>query len=218
MKKKGLQKRVTSVQRIGALRIACTYRTVSSAAVMVIASTVPIAFLARERRERFLAAGEGSDAERRVESVRMWQSDWDAEDVGRWTYRLIPELRPWLERSHGEINFYLTQLLSGHGQSNAYLHRMGVKASSRCDYCPAEDDTAEHTFFGCRRWHQQQQMLGDRLGMIPTPENIVSAMLHDRDAWRAIDDFAQSVIREKKQEEGLVEIPRPSTTGRARES
>ncbi|XP_062542083.1 uncharacterized protein LOC134210074 [Armigeres subalbatus] len=36
-------------------------------------------------------------------------------DNGRWTHRLIPNLSTWMNRKHGEVNFHLTQFLSGHG-------------------------------------------------------------------------------------------------------
>ncbi|GBP14366.1 hypothetical protein EVAR_98823_1 [Eumeta japonica] len=49
-------------------------------------------------------------------TVRCWKK-------GRWTHRLIPQIDFWLNRNHGEVNYYLTQMLSGHGCFRAYLHR-----------------------------------------------------------------------------------------------
>ncbi|KAG8229087.1 hypothetical protein J437_LFUL010770 [Ladona fulva] len=45
------RKSITVVQRRGALRVACSYRTVSEAAVLVIAGTIPIDLLAKERKQ-----------------------------------------------------------------------------------------------------------------------------------------------------------------------
>ncbi|KAG8227568.1 hypothetical protein J437_LFUL000668 [Ladona fulva] len=45
--------RITVVQRRGALRVACSYQTVSEAAVLVIAGMIPIDLLAKERKRIF---------------------------------------------------------------------------------------------------------------------------------------------------------------------
>jgi len=38
-------------------------------------------------------------------------------------YKLIPEQQRWLRRKHGYVDFYLTQLLTGHGCLKHYLNR-----------------------------------------------------------------------------------------------
>ena len=43
------------------------------------------------------------------------------------------ELEAMVERQHGEINYHLTQFLSGHGNFNACLHGMG-KVQSPVSY------------------------------------------------------------------------------------
>ena len=41
----------------------------------------------------------------------------------------MPDIRPWIDRKFGEVNYYVTQLLSGHGYFIKYLHRMGKTPS-----------------------------------------------------------------------------------------
>ena len=48
---KAYRKRLTDVQRQGALRIACAYRTVSLVAVQVVARSIHIDFLAKDARQ-----------------------------------------------------------------------------------------------------------------------------------------------------------------------
>ncbi|GBP94341.1 hypothetical protein EVAR_65487_1, partial [Eumeta japonica] len=55
---------------------------------------------------------------------------------GRWTHYLIPRIDVWLNRSHGEVNFYLTQMLSGHVCFREYLHRFKHDNSPECPSCP----------------------------------------------------------------------------------
>ena len=65
------------------------------------------------------------------------------------TARLKPDLRPWISRNFGEVNYYVTQ---GHGCFRKYLHRMGKTASPYCLYEKGEViGEAEYTVFECAR-------------------------------------------------------------------
>jgi len=129
-------RRVASVYRLSALRVASAFRTVSEDAVCVIAGMLPIKVLAVERqalyRRKRLAelTTEKLRTEERQNCIRRWQVLWKAATNGRWTYRLIPHVDVWLSRKHGEVNYYLTQMLSGHGCFRAYLHRFRQKHRS----------------------------------------------------------------------------------------
>ena len=73
---------------------------------------------------------------------------------GRWTAKLIGELTPWFHRRHGEVVYYLTQMMTGHGLFRSYLHKMGKVGDPRCLYCGHPKDDALHTFFRCE-WRAQ---------------------------------------------------------------
>ncbi len=47
------------------------------------------------------------------------------------------------------MNFYFTQVMSGHGEFNAYLFRMKLVENSECTNCDGKerDDDAWHTLF-----------------------------------------------------------------------
>ncbi|KAG8227223.1 hypothetical protein J437_LFUL003429 [Ladona fulva] len=74
------RKRITVVQRRGALRVACSYRTVS---VLVIAGTIPIDLLAKERKRiydtRPRAGKEQVAKKERKRTMEEWQRRWDQE-------------------------------------------------------------------------------------------------------------------------------------------
>ncbi|XP_057341662.1 uncharacterized protein LOC130678466 [Microplitis mediator] len=154
------RRRLASVQRRDALRIACAYRTVSEAAVMVIAGVIPIDLLGFERRRIWDARRAGKEplervkAREREETLKLWQERWEYAETGRWTFRLIERVRDWISRKEGEVDYYLSQFLSGHGQFNEYLYRMRIRTDPYCQYCPQVVDSAEHTFFSCQRWSE----------------------------------------------------------------
>ena len=89
-----------SVQRMVALCIASAYRTGSAAAIIAISDTIPGDLLAAELMMRFI----------RRSGRTKWQRRWNDEDRGRWTAQLIPDIRPWIGRKFGDVNYYVTQM------------------------------------------------------------------------------------------------------------
>ncbi|XP_046674925.1 uncharacterized protein LOC124363707 [Homalodisca vitripennis] len=145
LKQKTYRRKVAAVQRRGALRVACAYRTVSEAAVLVIAGAAPIDLLAFERAKLYDAKGNGdnfTEARTKIknETQQEWQNRRTSGETGRWTERLIPNIDVWLSRKHGDTDFFLTQLLAGHGQLIAYLFKMGLHTTPTCKYCPDKID------------------------------------------------------------------------------
>lgn len=202
MKIEKYRKRIAAVQRRGALRVACSYRTVSEPAVMVIAGVIPIDLLALERKSVFERDADTSreiaSAQARRCSIIKWQERWNNEHRGRWTARLIPQIDIWINRKHGDVNYYITQFLSGHGYFRTYLHRMGKVNSPVCRHCGEANDDVVHTFFECDLSEQQRQNLIEAVGPV-TPENIVGIMLQAELNWNAVALFVETVLRNKKQ-------------------
>ncbi|KAH8241747.1 hypothetical protein KR026_007999, partial [Drosophila bipectinata] len=128
---------VDAAYRLGAIRVASGFRTVSDDAILVIAGMDPLKERARELKKlkeagaREAGAREGTGGaldiikreEAKERSFTARQDCWDSSTKGRWTHTLIPNLRRWVLRSHGQVNFYLTQVLSGHGCFRQYLKR-----------------------------------------------------------------------------------------------
>ncbi|KAG8264657.1 hypothetical protein J6590_008592 [Homalodisca vitripennis] len=59
-----------------------------------------VKFLAREGKRR------GDDhfkKEERTRTYRTWQEMWEHESRGRCTGRLTPQVQPWVDRRHGEV-------------------------------------------------------------------------------------------------------------------
>ena len=108
-----------------------------------------------------------------------WQHEWDRNKKGRWTRRLIGQIRPWIEREHGEANYYMTLFLTGHWFFLAYFFKIGKVRSSACVYCGAIFDDAEHTFFACNRWSDKRTELEHRVRCL-TPDIIVSMVITKR--------------------------------------
>lgn len=201
-----VRRKLATVQRRAALRVACAYRTVSEAAILVITKTVPIDLRAKERKrlhER-RTAGTLDNNTRALEQKKTlddWAHRWRNAETGRWTAKLIPDLEKWTTCKHVETNFYLTQLLTGHGLFNAYLHRMGLVDSPLCKYCTTQDDDSNHTFFHCSRWDTERGAAREVVREALNPENLISLMISSEKKWEAIMRFAEDVLKAKKQDQ-----------------
>ena len=60
----------------------------------------------------------------RKRTIQHWQEKWNTETSGRGTAKRLPNITGWMERKFGEVNYYLTQLLSGHDYFCKYLLRI----------------------------------------------------------------------------------------------
>ena len=216
LKKETYRKKMEQVHRKGALRISSAYRTVSEDAALEVAGVIPIDLLAQERKSVYQSRSEPgverAKSEARRASLEAWQTRWQESNKGRWTARLIPLIAPWLQRRHGEVNYFLTQMLTGHGLFSDYLHRVGRAVSPMCRHCGAEVDGPEHTFFACPRWNEERREAEDDTGIL-TPDNVVSVMLESDARWATIAGFAERLLRAKKEEE--VEMDSREASARA---
>ena len=199
------RKRMATVQRKAALRITCAYRTVSEPATLVIAGVIPIDLMALERKSIYdqKEAGDAEDnhTQERQRSLLKWEQRWRETGTGRWTARLIEKVGPCVERKHGEVNFYITQFLTGHGSFEAYLYRCNKRNSPSCRHCQTEEDDVEHTFFACERWTFERQKLHQEIGVLLEPTNTVETMLESEEKWEAVAQWIERVLRAKKKEE-----------------
>lgn len=194
-------------QRRMALRVARAYRTVSTAAILVIASCTPVHLIARGRGEarRLAESGVAPPVAMRIVDELVWswwQAEWSEEEgVGQWTKRLIPSVRSWVNRRHGSISYHLAQLLTGHGCFQQYLFRFARVTGPECVSCGQPSDCAEHTFFDCDRWYARRRALEVSVDCEITPETIVEAMLKSSSNWKLIEDYVTEILKMKEDEE-----------------
>ncbi|KAJ8956913.1 hypothetical protein NQ318_014331 [Aromia moschata] len=167
---------------------------------LVISGTPPIRLQIKERARTY---GKDEDAKRqeKEETIRKWQREWeDTVEVGQWTKRLIPNVATWTNRKHGNVDYYLTQMLSGHGCFAAYLHKFALIESDICWYCQERDDTA-HTFLHCIRWTRERTIVETAIGETLSTENITNTMIDSKEGWDVIAQMAKGIISKKEEEE-----------------
>lgn len=178
------------VQRRISLRIGRAYRTVSEDAINVIAGMPPprscVIKLRKHIYERMKEGTSRQLAQIRGEEtfIMGWQEKWDVSTKGRWTHRLIPDIKSWTSRRHGVLTYQLTQFLSGHGCVAHYLWKKNRAESGKRIYCHNGQDNAEHTIFRCPMWERKRREAELRIGEELSPENIIGLMLRSGEDWR----------------------------------
>lgn len=201
------RRKVTAVHRLSALRVCCAFRTVSNDAVCVVAGMMPMDVLAEERKRLYETKStvpEQQREQKKIEekrSLQRWQRKWDASAKGRWTYRLIPQVEHWVNRKHGETNYYLTQMLTGHGCFKAYLHRFGHGESAECATGCGVPEDAEHVFFQCPKFQQERAAVNDYLKTSLTPETLVRHMMTSEQNWGVVSSYATTILKKLRKEE-----------------
>uniref|UniRef100_A0A2M4AST8 Putative r1-7 dk n=1 Tax=Anopheles triannulatus TaxID=58253 RepID=A0A2M4AST8_9DIPT len=176
------------VHRLTAIQVAGAFRTVSLAAVSVIAGMVPVRILVEEDRECYAGRGTaGIRAEAKRRSLERWQREWENDVNGRWTFRLIPIIERWLSRDHGEVNPWLTQFLSGHGNFREYLHRFKRAPSPECPACAGLVESPEHVLLVCPRFDEARDEMMAAVGERVTVEKLVDLMCQRKEAFDAIN-------------------------------
>ncbi|KAL7723113.1 hypothetical protein ACLKA6_013858 [Drosophila palustris] len=198
MEVKSYSRGCKSSYRRCALRVATCFRTVSEDAALVIAGMAPLSLLAAERQRRI-----PPNRLMREETLQKWQQEWDQSSNGRWTHRLIPELKPWLQRRHGQMDFYLAQIMTGHGCFKAYLHRFKHERNPYCDSCGHDViEDAEHVAFHCPSFgREREQALAPNTRL--TPDNFVATLTESKEGWAAISRMAASIMKELRRRERL---------------
>lgn len=192
-----------SAYRLMALRTISGYRTISENAACVIAGLIPIDILAMEGARIYERKIQGNDQaigiirqEERDRSLQEWQDRWNAATNAEWTRQLIPQVKDWLEREHGETNYWLTQFLSGHGGYMEYLFRFNRVTTKFCPQCPTIEENARHVVFECPRF--------DLLRMPEIrPDNIIPTMISTDENWYAIEGWIASVQKELQRLENI---------------
>ncbi|CAB0031171.1 unnamed protein product [Trichogramma brassicae] len=199
--KRAYIRQAESAHRRTCLRVIGGRPHVSYEATYVLASIPPLALFADERARLYGRRREDAEDEERLATLSKWQEAWDRSTKARWTHRLIPSIRVWIERRHGELNYHLTQLLTGHGFFKHYSRRYDHNQSAQCPVCPSSIENAEHVFYHCPRFSEERERLHSLLHEVMTPENTTRLMLANELNCLAVASYAYSVVTRLRDEE-----------------
>lgn len=88
---------------------------------------------------------------------QLWQDRWNATDKGALTKSFLPSIKDRLKRKL-PIEPTFTAIVSGHGKTNAYLHRFHLKEDPKCT-CNSPQQTVNHLIYEYADKIQQRAVL-----------------------------------------------------------
>lgn len=112
----------------------------------------------------------------------------------------MPMFHEWINRKTGQLNYFTTQMITGHGSFRDYLYRCKKINSNVCLQCNSSPDTAQHTLEECSGWRSERQFLQDEIGMDLSLEMVIRRMLETTTAWTAFDNFCKIVLKKKEED------------------
>ncbi|CAK9820187.1 Putative 115 kDa protein in type-1 retrotransposable element R1DM [Anthophora quadrimaculata] len=201
------------VSRLCALRVAAAYRTISNEAVHAISGVPQMDILARKRKKihekcKDIIGNDKTKIKKNIkkqikeEMLEEWQEEWvNLSSKAEWTRELIPDIRKWMRRKHGEVDYHLTQVLSGHGVFNSYLYRFKKRSTDVCNMCGCWEDT-QHVIFNCPRWKEERGRCWETTkGEEITSKNLIEEMLGTPRKWKEIAACIKKIIAKKEEED-----------------
>lgn len=73
------------------------------------------------------------------------------------SWEVLSCMKEWMGRSHGELTFQATQLVTGHGCIKGYTHRIGKTEDSKCSFCGQTPENNVHVLMDCREWREERE-------------------------------------------------------------
>lgn len=111
----------------------------------------------------------------------------------------MKDLRLWVLRKHGDINYILIQIFSGRSCFQPYLFPFKISETDKCPYCEIKN-TAEHTLFACVKWDTGRVKTKQKVEIM-TQENLIANMLKIKANLQEISKLANYIISNKEIEE-----------------
>lgn len=110
-----------------------------------------------------------------------------------------------MDRSYGETNYYITQMLTGHGSFEHFLYKIGKRETAGCFHCPAYDDTVDHTLGECPAWSSYRNDFINKINVNRLDRLslalIIGKILERKEYWLYFSSFAVSILKLKEEEE-----------------
>ncbi|XP_023222859.1 uncharacterized protein LOC111624280 [Centruroides sculpturatus] len=92
-------------------------------------------------------------------ALQHWQHQWDNGNTGRLTHKFIPNIANRLQWKHFSPSFAMTQLITGHGNFNAYLKRFRIQDEDICNCDGTSIQDSIHYLFDCAFYNHNRDIV-----------------------------------------------------------
>lgn len=122
------------------------------------------------------------DEDKKGETLKLWQEEWQSLEEAAWTQRLIENVGVWVSHKGGrggQIDYYTIQFLTGHGSFIKYLQRIGKWETVTCIMYVLwwRGRRRAHLLQMWEMWDADRQKLSTLTDEQLTPETVVERMV-----------------------------------------
>jgi len=125
------------------------------------------------------------------------QEEWNFSDNGKWTYKLIKNVKQWVHWRHGSTDFHLKQMLKRRGCFGYYLNKYKKGNNPKCIGCKYISDDVDHTLIQ-RKVVEQKRELEIQLGNSIEPETLFESMLKKKGKVETSQDVLTPSTRNQR--------------------
>ncbi|KAE9543565.1 hypothetical protein AGLY_002365 [Aphis glycines] len=196
--------KINRTQRIPLLAVTGAYRTAPTEGLQGVAGLLPLDLqilwegIRQEARQGEITSG--TQEELQQDLINIWQDRWNKSTKARWTYKMIPDIKTRMSTLL-ELDHYVVQYITGHGDFAAKLHSLGLRETPSCN-CGLEDEDPEHAIFNCSNTIEERNNLTRKVteAGFNWPCDI-STFVKTRALFEAFKKFAKETLKAKKQED-----------------
>lgn len=197
-----------SLHRRALLNITRAYRTTSYDALCTVAGALPVDVLLRRSGEIYKArknmdarmgqvtmpAGSVNIEDRiRSEAMNLWQARWKSSQKGRTTFAFFASVQERMAMHWVQPNFWVSQVLTGHGDFRARLMSLGLAAGDAC-VCGGRD-TVQHFLMECASFEAQRVAMRD---LVPVGEwswpGVARFLVSTPEAYSLLADYCRETL------------------------
>ena len=125
-------------------------------------------------------------------NLKEWDEIWQMTETGLKTKRYFPTIEDRIKADkYFKTNFYLTQIITNHGNFAAYLKRFHFNDNELCEECGVED-TADHRIYDCIKFQEQRDQLMNKCDTNGSQWPIIERQLI---SFENIDYFKEYVLK-----------------------
>lgn len=136
------------------------------------------------------------------ESMTNWQEEWNTTSKEQVTKKFFPDVMKRQNMKWIEINHYIVQLVTGHGNFKKKLMTFCLSETNQC-LC-GDEDGYHHLIYECNMWTEERRILITEIrrngGIWPTEEE----ELMTKQAFKALVDYAKTVLKKKEELENSI--------------
>ncbi|CAI6371237.1 unnamed protein product [Macrosiphum euphorbiae] len=134
----------------------------------------------------------------------IWQDRWDSSVKSRWTYGIFPDIRRRLVLPL-EVDYYVCQFLTGHGDFNSKLESFNLRGEAMCRW-ETEDESVDHVLYRCPLLSAERDRVIRQIGEDVWPCE-TKVFMDTRSNYCALRRFAREAIEAKRSSDRLGLVP-----------